>query len=101
MKDFEMIGNKNYRKERKPRIIYPDNNFIQNIWPFFLLICFMFIGYITPFLLAFYSEKDYSVPLMVVDYFIDGILFVDLVMSFFLATFDEEGMIQDNIRIIR
>jgi hypothetical protein len=33
-----------------------------------------------------------------VDYFIDSLLGIDLIMTFFMAVFDEEGLIVDNMR---
>lgn len=46
-------------------------------------------------------QEDYELDFKIIDYLIDSILGIDMIVTFFMAVYDDEGLIIDNMSSIR
>ena len=83
--------------KRKRFIFYPENSIRQIMDVIIALLIFVTCGF-TPFFLAFPDKYDY--PVFVFDNTMNAFFFVDIIMNFFTAYYDEDFEIVDDLKSI-
>lgn len=85
------------RENRKMYVIYPEDSF-KNNWDLFITFILIMTCIVTPIRIAFYESDD--LKWTVINYTIDGLFFIDIIVSFSSAFYDEDFKIIDNRCII-
>ena len=88
---------KRRRENRKACMLYPEDDF-KNNWDLFITMILILTCIVTPVRIAFYEEDDVSWT--IINYTIDFFFFIDIVVSFNSAFYDEDFRIVDSRRII-
>jgi hypothetical protein len=70
------------------------------LWDFYVLLLTLFTCIITPYRLAFFLELEDPIEWRIANYIVDGSFAIDIVLSFFAATFDGEVNVEDNRDVI-
>lgn len=86
------------RKYYKKCLIYPENIYKRN-WDLFISCALIISCFYTPLSLAFQKEK-YEYILRLVDFFIDGLFLIDIILTFNTCYYSEEVQLIDDRKII-
>ena len=84
---------KRRRDNRKPYMLYPEDDF-KNNWDLFITVILLLTCVVTPIRIAFYESDD--VLWTAINYTIDFCFLVDMIVSFNSASYDEDFKILDN-----
>ena len=96
-KDFEhvkklmaehQVDNRVIEVKRRPWMIYPDDIF-YNIWTAVYSILLIYTAFVTPYRISFLDETP--VWLSVVEYFVDSLFLIDMILTLFTTVQLENG----------
>ena len=84
---------------RKWYIIYPDESF-YNGFEIFITLILLLSSFLTPLDLAFPDIRESFIGFNVTMYAIDFCFFVQIILSFFIATENDQNQMNDDIKLI-
>lgn len=90
----EKVQRMKHRDDKKPWILYPEDQ-IKTNWDMFITLILLITCLLTPWRIAFGEEED-PIEWKIISYSIDIFFLIDIFVIFFSAYYDNEFLIVDN-----
>lgn len=85
------------RIDKKSCIIYPEDTWKEH-WDLLVSLILIFTCCVTPYLLAFYTDENFV--WQIINGIVDLIFFIDMILNFNTAHYDEDFVMLDHRSII-